>query len=43
MPYTFSVKVSPEDQHVSTRVISLLHRPDVRGTLDVPEEEAGSG
>ncbi|WP_434110454.1 hypothetical protein [Paraburkholderia caffeinilytica] len=38
--YTFRVKVYPGDEQVSARVLSLLHRPGVRGTLDVFEEEA---
>ncbi|MFL9998745.1 hypothetical protein PQR34_45345 [Paraburkholderia sediminicola] len=36
---TFRVKVYPEDEQVSARVLALLHLPDVRGTLEVFEEE----
>jgi hypothetical protein len=37
VPYTFRVKVYPEDEQVSARVLALLHLPDVRGTLEVLE------
>lgn len=32
------LQVHPEDETVSAHVLSLLHRPDVRGTLEVADD-----
>jgi hypothetical protein len=40
--FEWRLQVHPGDAKVSAHVLSLLHRPDVRGTLDVPDDAGQS-